>query len=202
MTICSEYRRPSWHASYLAMLPTIERYATMAFAHLDAEAREDRVQSVIGNTFVAYARLAQLGKLDIAYPSALARYAVAQVRAGRRLGSCMNANDVLSEHARRHKGVKVRRLEDLSEDQDQEGWKQVVLEDHRTPVPDQAAFRIDFAAWLDTHTDRRRRIAQALAVGHSTTEVSRKFGVSAGRISQMRRKFARSWRRFHGEEDK
>ena len=70
----------------------------------------------------------------------------------------------------------------------------------RTPVPDQASFRIDFPRWLALHPDRDRRIAEALAVGHGTGEVARKFGVTPGRISSLRQSFSRSWSAFHGEE--
>ena len=34
------------------------------------------------------------------------------------------------------------------------GRAEAIVEDRRTPVPDQVAFRIDFPAWLDTHPKR------------------------------------------------
>jgi len=74
-----------------------------------------------------------------------------------------------------------------------------MVEDRQTPVPDQVAFRIDFPAWLAIHPRRDRRIAETLAVGHSTTEAAKRFHVSAGRISQKRRDFHASWQTFHGE---
>ena len=67
----------------------------------------------------------------------------------------------------------------------------------KEPVPDQAAFRCDFPAWLATHSLRNRRIAEALAVGHSTSEVARRFRVSAGRVSQLRGELRASWLEFH-----
>lgn len=78
---------------------------------------------------------------------------------------------------------------------------EAVVEDHHTPVPDQVAFRCDFPAWLKNLSVRNRRIAQALAVGHSTGEVAKRFGVSAGRISQMRREMHRSWQEFQDETE-
>ena len=70
-----------------------------------------------------------------------------------------------------------------------------------TPVADQVWFRIDFPTWLATHSDRDRQIAEALAAGSRTGDVAREFEVSAGRVSQLRRKFEKSWSDFHGEEE-
>ena len=70
----------AWHNLFLAMLPAIVTHARIAFCHLNAEARQDAVQEVVANAFVAFARLAPLGRTDLAYPGPLARYGVAQVR--------------------------------------------------------------------------------------------------------------------------
>ena len=75
---------------------------------------------------------------------------------------------------------------------------EAVVEDSRTPVPDQVAFRIDFSDWLKRQPRRNRRIAEALAVGNATGEVARRFHVTSGRISQLRRQFHRSWQEFQG----
>lgn len=71
--------------------------------HLKPEAREDATQEVIANALVASARLAQLGKSELAYPSVLARYAVAQFQDGRRLGNRRNVREVLSPYAQKRK---------------------------------------------------------------------------------------------------
>lgn len=47
------------------------------------------------NACCAVARLAELGKLDLAYPTVLARYGVAKVIDGRRVGNKLNVRDVL-----------------------------------------------------------------------------------------------------------
>ena len=69
-----------------------------------------------------------------------------------------------------------------------------------TPVPDQAAFRIDWPAWIRTRTDRDRRMIETLMRGERTFDVSQKFGLSPGRVSQMRRELHQDWLAFHGEE--
>ena len=69
---------PDWHHQFLEMLPVIRKYADNAFQHLDPEGREDAVQEVIDNALVAFERLVQVGKADIAYPTVLARHGMAQ----------------------------------------------------------------------------------------------------------------------------
>ncbi len=188
---------PAWHEEFLQMLPTIRQRAENAFYYLDPEGREDAVQEVIANATVAYARLVQRKKTDVAYPMALACYGIAQVRDGRRVGNHLRINEVLSSYAQRKKGFAVERLDHY--DKDAGEWLEAIVEDPQTPVPDQVAFRIDFPRWLDLLTKRNRRIAEALAVGYSTSEVARRFKVSPGRISQLRRELLQSWQMFHGE---
>lgn len=76
-----------------------------------------------------------------------------------------------------------------------------MVENDRTPVPDQAAFRIDFPQWLGTLSARDRRIVNDLATGERTGDVARKFGVSAGRVSQLRGQLKESWEEFVGDSD-
>ena len=70
-------RVPAWHRVFLSMLPAIARHACIAFRHMGPEAKAEAVQEAICNACVAFARLAELGKLDLAYPAVLARFAVA-----------------------------------------------------------------------------------------------------------------------------
>jgi hypothetical protein len=77
----------------------------------------------------------------------------------------------------------------------------MLVDNRRTPVPDQAAFRIDFPSWLSTLSARDRRIVSDLAAGERTGDVARKFDVSAGRISQMRGQLKESWEAFGGGDD-
>lgn len=188
---------PRWHRPFLEMLPTIRRYARGAFGSLDPESREDAVEEVIANAAVAFVRLVQLGKAKQAFPTVLAHYAIAQVREGRRVGGRLRVVEVLSRYAQRRKGFLVERLDRLDTETDE--WLEAVVEDHRTPVPDQVAFLIDFPGWLARLSRRNRRIAEALAVGNSTSHVARRFKLSAGRISQLRGELYQSWQDYHGD---
>ena len=188
---------PGWQEGFLAMLPAIRRYVSFAFRRLKADAREEAIADTIARAMAAYVKLFERGKVDLAYPTVLARFAVKQYRAGRRVGSKMNSRDVLASYAQRKNGLNVERLDRY--DAQEEEWVEATVMDRRTPIADQAAFRCDFPAWLSLHASRNRRIAVALSLGHSTQEVARRFHLSPGRVSQLRREFHDSWLAFHGE---
>ena len=187
---------PRWHRRFLEMLPAIRRYALFSFRNLPQEAREELVQETIANCYLACCRLAQRRRLAAAHPSPLVRYAVSQVRSGRRVGCRLNSHDVLSKYAQRRKGFHVERLDHY----DLQGeWRAALVEDHHTPVDDQAAFRIDFPAWLTQLAPRQRRIVKFLAAGNSTSDAARHFRLTAPRISQLRRELHHDWMQFHGK---
>jgi hypothetical protein len=164
---------------------------------MDPESREDAIEETIANAAVAFVRLVQLGKANKAFPTILARFAISQVRDGRRVGNPLRINEVLSLYAQRRKGFLVERLDRFDPETDE--WIEVIVEDHRTPVPDQVAFRIDFPDWLSRLSRRNRHIAQALALGNSTSQVAKRFKLSPGRISQLRGEFYQSWQDYHGD---
>ena len=80
-----------------------------------------------------------------------------------------------------------------------DAWKQWLACDNRVGPADEAAFRIDFAAWLEGLPERRRRVAELLAEGHETGVVARMLGVTPGAISQARTWLAANWRRYQAE---
>ena len=190
--------RPRWHKAFLALLPAILRHARIAFAYLKPEARYEAVQNVCANACQAYARLVELGKTDIAYASALARYGVRQTRDHRKVGGHLNVNDVMSRYCQVNKDVVVERLDHY--DNDEQAWSEVLVEDRHAGPAETARVRLDFSDWLDSLKRRDRKIAEALSVGNSTGDVARKFKISAGRISQLRRELAESWRKFVGDD--
>lgn len=183
--------RPAGQTKFLAMLPVITRYASLAFRSLDAEAREDAMAEVMANAYVAFARLAELGKTELAFPTVLALYGIRQYWDGRRVGTKANSNDLYAQQASLPR-------EYLGTPQDQ-GWKEPLIDNRKSPVPDQAAFRIDFPRWLQTLPDRDRDIVLRLCQGERPVEVARQYGITRGRVSQLRRELHEGWLRFHGE---
>jgi hypothetical protein len=99
----------------------------------------------------------------------------------------MNGKEPLSRYAQIGNGIKI---EPHGE------WIELLVEDKRAAVPDQVAAKMDIGAWFGTLSMRMKEIAKDLAFGCSTSEVARRHGVSAGRISQLRRTLEESWTAF------
>jgi hypothetical protein len=190
-------RVPDWHVVFLRMVPAIRQHARFRFRHLDPENREECIQETICNACCAVARLAELNRLDRCRPHALARFAVAQVKDGRRVGSRLNCEDVSSPYCQRRKGVVMERLDHF--DTAENTWKELIVQDRHTTPAEVVRVRIDFAAWLKTLSRRSRRVAELLAVGHRAVEVARRFHVSRARVSQLRWELYHSWQAFVGE---
>lgn len=183
--------------AFLEMLPAIQNQAKVAFRHLPVQRQEDLIAEVTAHAFVAYTRLVERGLTEIAYPTPLAWFAIKQVRSGRRIGVKLNVRDVASSYCRKVKGVTVERLDRF--DKETGEWQEIVVEDKNSGPAEIAATRLDFAAWLRTLPRRFRQIAKTLAVGETTGNVARKFRVSPGRVSQVRRELKKSWEAFRGE---
>ncbi|MCE9553848.1 MAG: hypothetical protein K8T91_10810 [Planctomycetes bacterium] len=188
---------PRWHKKFLVMLPLIRRHAQISFRQLDAEARNEAVQEVIANALVAFHRLVELGKIDVAFPSPLARYGVAQVRAGRRVGASLNCKDISSLHCQKQNRLTLERLDFF--DTEEMSWTEVLIEDRTAGPAETAASRIDFASWLRSLSGQKRKVATMLATGESTQKTARKFNLSPGRVSQLRSELKDAWETFVGD---
>ena len=185
---------------FLAMVPAITAHACFSFRTVRPEAREELIQEVLANCLVAFDRLAKMDKLDLAYPGALARLAVAQVRYGRRVANRLNIDDVTSEYAQRRQGFVVERLD--QHNQRNGSWREIVVEDRRASPADLAVFRLDFQAWLRQLTAQQRRIAKLLATGEQGSSVARRLHLTAGRISQVRKRLEASWEAFQWQANR
>jgi len=58
--------------------------------------------------------------------------------------------------------------------------------------------RVDVAnvQQVTTLTDRDRRLAEFLSLGHSGKHVAHKFGISPGRVTQLRQQWCKEWQIF------
>ena len=189
---------PAWHAAFEAMLPIIATHARIAFRHLDAEAREEAIQETVCNACQAYARLVELGKTDVAFPSALARFGVSQTREGRKVGGKLNVQDISSDYCQKRKGLVLGRLDVY--DSEDEAWAEILVEDRHAGPAETAIVRIDFSTWLQLLPRRLRKIAMYLSSGETTSATAKRFRLSQGRISQLRRELLVAWQRFQGDE--
>jgi len=188
---------PEWHKVFLQMAPAIETHAKLVFRGLPPEAKAEAVQNALCCACAAVARLAELGKLDLCYPTVMASYAVAQTKDGRMIGGHMNCRDISSAYCRGRKNLVLERLDKF--DEVEQHWNEVLVADKTCTPADLAASRIDVAAWFKSLKPRVRKIARYLSVGNKPSDAAQKFGLSRCRISQLRRELHESWANFCGE---
>ena len=188
---------PDRDAKFLAMLPRIRRQAGYYLRRVPTEERVDAVQEVVARSFIAYLRLIERGKSELAFAGPLARYAACQYLRGRRVGNRMNACDMSSDYCQRKTGVSLERLSCF--DKRLGDWQELMVEDKHSTPAEIAITRLDFGAWIESLPVRTRHVAETLATGEATSHVARMFGCSASRISQLRRELYRGWLAYTGE---
>ncbi len=192
------------------LLPKITQYLASVFRFIRCEAaRHDFIAEGVALCWKWFVRVKQQGKQPSEFVTTLARYAARAVRSGRTVCGQQKSKDVLSLTAKIKYGVSVvqfaatvfpeRQERPAPVEDDAHVYEQHVTDDTQTPVPDQAAFRIDWPMFLETLTTRDRNIAAFLAMGHQATEAAREFKLSLPRISQVRKDWQRQWREFHVE---
>jgi hypothetical protein len=185
----------------LTLLPKIELHGRIVFRHLKCcHKRQDAIAELVALVWKWCVRLVERGKDPSQFPTALATFAARAVISGRRVCGQENSKDVLSPIAQHRHGFTVNSLPDRSS-LDGLILDEALHDNTQTPVLDQVAFRFDFPSWLLTRTDRDRRIVQDLMRGERTLDVSRKYGTTPARISQLRREFMDDWTWFSGDRD-
>ncbi|MFL5530908.1 MAG: hypothetical protein ACJ8BC_02870 [Gemmatimonadales bacterium] len=189
------------HACFVKhLLPRIERHARIAFRSLKCPGRKaDAIADTIGVAWRWYVALTHKGKDASLFVSALASLAARQVRSGRGPCGTESSRDVLSHLAQCRHGFVVSKLPDFST-LNGNPLDEALHENTRSPVPEQAAFRIDFPAWLYSLSERDKRVVEDLMLGERTLDVARKHGLSPARVSQLRREFLEGWKAFCGDE--
>jgi hypothetical protein len=217
MPVTSTARPPngghSPHDDFLALLPVVERHARVAFRDLDVEAHEEAAAEAVAAAFEAHVTLKARDRNPAGFPSALATYSVLHVLDGRHVGGRSSSCDVLSRKAQRLRGFRVEPLPASTRAAFESVYARIrgqqksdALEEHlrdntQTPVPEQVAFRLDFPAFLQTLTERNRQMALAMAEGHAARRVAERFGLSPGRVTQLRQQWQRAWLLFQGEAE-
>ena len=190
------------HARFLALLPVIERHGHVRFGHLRCRHRlEEALAEMAALAWKWFLRLVDQGKDAAAFPATIAAFAARAVRIGRRLCGQEKAKDVMSPRAQQRKHFAVQSLPDQDSGSDDNATVDALRDNTRTPPDEQAAFRIDFPAWLRRQGERNGRIAWDMALGERTQELAAKYGTSPARISQLRREFLQDWRRFTGADE-
>lgn len=200
------------HAKFLELLPRLRRHAEIVFRQVACPGqRDDLIAEVLALGWQWYRRLCQRGKNVAAFPAVFASLLGRAVKSGRRLTGQERARDVLSSVAQRRHGFRVEALPVATRTAQHElygqyrgqqrldAFEERLHHNTQTPVADQVVFRIDFPNWLKLRTARERRLIRAMAQNERTTELSKQFDLSPGRISQLRREFHQGWERYCGD---
>jgi len=201
------------HVVFLAILEPLLRHAQFAFRHIRNEHdREDFIQEVLCIAWNWTLRMLENNKDPREFPTAVAEFASKHVKAGRRfVGGKLGLKDVLSRFAQARHSFTAQSLPSstatthesrfgtVDGQRTQDLFEEILQEHDRSPVPEQAAFRIDFPAFLATLSDRNRRIAEDMMLGETTLELSSRHRVTPGRVSQLRREFHAEWHAFTDE---
>jgi hypothetical protein len=187
-------------AVFLLLLPRIRLHGEVVFRHVQCPHRkEDAIGEMVALAWKWCLRLAERGKDVNDFPSALCTFLGRAVKSGRRLCGQEKTKDVLSPLAQRRHGFAVQPLPARST-LNGNVFDEALRDNTRTPPDEAAAFRCDFPAWLAALGPRHRALAEDMALGHATQDLARRYGVSASRVSQLRRAFHADWERFCGEE--
>jgi hypothetical protein len=188
------------HAAFLTILPRIELHGRCYFRHKKGEKRDEAICEMIALAWKWFVTLAERGKDATQFASALASFAARAVNSGRRLCGQERAADVLSPLAQQQIGFTVTSFPDGSSLSDNV-FSEALIDNTQTPVPEQVAFRLDFPAWRLSRSERDRRLLDDLMLGERTKDVAEKYGLTWGRISQLRRDFHQDWLRYCDPEE-
>jgi hypothetical protein len=185
--------------NFLALLPRLTRHARFHFRFWPCpHAKADAIAEAVALAWHWYLRLAERGKDPSLAAAGLIVFAVRAVTSGRRLCGRSKVRDVLSvahrmwtSNGNRRLGRRLAAVIDFLEE--------ILVDNRKSTVPDQAAFRSDFPAWCETRSRRDRRIIADLMKGERTMDVARKYHLTTSRVSQLRRDLHDDWKRFVGE---
>ena len=184
------------HARFLAVMPLIVSLARRRLAHLPHEAREELLAEAVAGGFAMYLSLRRRGRIERVSSAGFARHAVLHAICGRHVGGCQAGTDVMSELGRLRHGRSVTPLgvsPPADEPGNRAGWLDEAVQTRRMEIPDQVAVRLDGHRWLSSLSPRNRQMVSELATGEQARIVARRHGITAGRLSQLRREWLQGW---------
>jgi hypothetical protein len=203
----------SLQSRFLALMPRIECHARIYFRHVSCpDLRADKIAETLALAWKWFVRLQERSKDAERFPMAFTFLVARAVKSGRRLCGRESAKEVLSSTAQQRHGFRVESLpisirRPASElygtvrgQEALDAYEERLQDNHITPPPDAAAFRIDFPQFVGALPERDRELAMFLSLGHSAKKAGHRFRLSPGRVTQLRYRWFRHWRTFHGED--
>ena len=181
---------------YLELRIGIRNYVRKHFEDWNPDTVEEIEQSVQVFAYETILSLAKKNRLHDAFATTIAQYGIKKHMTGRPGGLPSNSTDVLGERCKYLRRVKVSN-HGLCENVADTFQSEATVVDGRYPVHRTVALRIDFfETWYRQQTPKDQIIIRELAMGHTTTEVAQANGISMGRVSQLRKAYAKSWYEF------
>ena len=160
------------HTRFLVILPRIERHGRIYFRHVPKHKKDEVFQEMRALAWLWFRRLAQRGKDVTEFMTTFTTFLVRAINNGRRLLGYEKAKDAMNVMTQRRRGFRVEPLphevqasyealySSVHGQRQHDAFEERLCDNTMTPVPDQAAFRIDWPAWVRTRTDRDRRIIE------------------------------------------
>jgi hypothetical protein len=200
------------HERFLLLLPKIEVHGQIHFRHLAPQHKDEIFQEMRALAWKWFLRLSRRGKDAAAFLVTFNSYLTKAIKCGRRITGQEKAKDVMCQRTQRRHGFRVQPLPstrasfeglyaEVHGQHEHDAFEDQLKENTVTPIPDQAAFRIDWPAWMKTRAARDRQIIHQLANGEQGRDISRRFGLSPARVSQLRSEFHQDWERFCGMDE-
>ena len=189
-------RRETPQSGFMRAYPRILEHAKIHTRDIKCpNKRKDLIQETIAISFKGWLACIRLGKDPSLFVSAIVDYATRQARSGRKAAGGPSSNSKKNEGYLAQDGRALLSWEDLSWDV-REALEAKLYFNRFSPVPEQAAFRIDLPEWLETLTWRMRTQAELSLAEKTTKDIAKKLGLTPSAVSQARNVLRSSWERF------
>ena len=184
---------------FIAHLPAVDNAARYAFRRRRRQDREEALAEARAAAWSAWHGLIRKGKDPVEVGvTGIANNAIRNIRQGRRIGNrtCgRGAMDIQHPRVHRALGLRVVSFAELAGPH-VGSWRDWLAEDNRVTPADQAIFHLDYQTWLAGLPEKKRWVAELLALGHEGFVVARLIGIAQSRVSQLRGELAGSWEAF------
>ena len=180
---------PTVESRFLSILPAIETHARIVFRDVRCLfTRDERIADTVALAWKCFVRLVEKGKDVEGFKTTFASTVARSVSCGRRVAGMEKAKDVMSSRTQRRHGFTVSSINGSNNPHDRsyghpcrqreaDLFDEPLKDNTVTPVPDQAAFRIDFKEWLRSLSSRERKIVRAMLRDERTLDLSSSFAV-------------------------
>jgi hypothetical protein len=208
MTITTMVNEPTLQSKFEALLPRIIDCLRKACWRLRcAESRADFIAEGVGLCWKWFCRAVAKGKDVASFVTAMAKLAARAVQYGRTVCGQQKAKDVMSLTAKRKHGVVVERFgsgqihfqtasSGVGHQHKEILFEDALAENTVTSIPQQVMFRVDWPRFVEKQSHRDQQLMEFLAAGNSNQDAATKFGLTPGRVSQLRRSWCEAWQEF------